>query len=451
MPVYATVESTAATQLNPPPCLPRNAAHRTKRPWQGAVEPPQLDNRPEYDVNCYLCPGNTRAGGKLTEKYDGTYIFENDFAALLPDRVSPSPPSSSNSAISSLFRTEPARGKCFVICFSPRHNLTVAEMRDVEIERVVEAWIKLYEDVSRENEWIRYIQIFENKGAMMGCSNPHPHGQREYAHQHERVEGVPTLQVLLSLVSHSPSLSFPSALFPKVVSRHGTMADSTFAYSTNSLPSLLLTYAATEIATYRDDPNGKDSRVVHLGEHFVALVPYWAGWPFEVVVIPFRSVAAVFFLRTLRLPGIPEDEMLDGEVGIVLTCPGNSRHIPSLAYLKPEEKSDLARMLGAVGRRYDNLFESSFAYSMGVYQAPVHRPSADLAGPESEDAAAYAQLHVGFYPPLLRSSTVRKYLVGFELFAETQRDITPEQAAQRLRDQRVDEHYKAWVGKDVGK
>ncbi|GAA5943060.1 hypothetical protein JCM1841_006467 [Sporobolomyces salmonicolor] len=395
MPVYATVESTAATQLNPPPCLPRNAAHRTKRPWQGAVEPPQLDNRPEYDVNCYLCPGNTRAGGKLTEKYDGTYIFENDFAALLPDRVSPSPPSSSNSAISSLFRTEPARGKCFVICFSPRHNLTVAEMRDVEIERVVEAWIKLYEDVSRENEWIRYIQIFENKGAMMGCSNPHPHGQawslsyvptipdvmlrsqREYAHQHERVEGVPML--------------------------------------TNSLPSLLLTYAATEIATYRDDPNGKDSRVVHLGEHFVALVPYWAGWPFEVVVIPFR------------------------------------RHIPSLAYLKPEEKSDLARMLGAVGRRYDNLFESSFAYSMGVYQAPVHRPAADLAGPESEDAAAYAQLHVGFYPPLLRSSTVRKYLVGFELFAETQRDITPEQAAQRLRDQRVDEHYKAWVGKDVGK
>ncbi|GAA5895034.1 hypothetical protein JCM5296_000942 [Sporobolomyces johnsonii] len=365
--------------------------HRTKRPWQGAVEPPQLDNRPEYDAKCYLCPGNTRAGGKLTEKYDGTYVFENDFAALLPDLVSPSPPSSSNPAISSLFRTEPARGKCFVICFSPRHDLTVAEMRDEEIERVIEAWIKLYVDVSRENDWIRYIQIFENKGAMMGCSNPHPHGQawslsyvptipavmlrsqREYAHQQERVEGIPTL--------------------------------------TNSLPSLLLTYAATEIATYRVDPNGKDSRVVHLGEHFVALVPYWASWPFEVVVIPFR------------------------------------RHIPSLAYLNDEEKSDLARMLGAVGRRYDNLFESSFAYSMGVYQAPVHRAAVDLSDPDSDEAAAYAQLHVGFYPPLLRSSTVRKFLVGFELFAETQRDITPEQAAQRLREQRVDEHYKAWVGK----
>ncbi|GAA6059667.1 hypothetical protein JCM10212_000054 [Sporobolomyces blumeae] len=368
--------------------------HRTKRPWQGATEPPQLENRPQFDDKCYLCPGNTRAGGKVTDKYDGTYIFENDYAALLPDLVSPAAPASSNPTVSSLFRTEPARGKCYVICFSPRHDLTVAEMKDDEITRVIEAWTKLYKDVSNENPWIKYIQIFENKGSMMGCSNPHPHGQawslsyvpsipdqmlksqRQFAKEHEVVKGVPTL--------------------------------------TNSLPSLLLTYAATELATFKSDPNSRDSRVVQVGEHFLALVPYWASWPFEIMVLPFR------------------------------------RHIPSLAYLEEDEKADLAKVMGAVGRRYDNLFECSFAYSMGVYQAPTHRAGtteAELADPESSNDAAYAQLHLGFYPPLLRSSTVKKYLVGFELFAETQRDITPEQAAQRLRDQDPERHYKAMLAR----
>ncbi|GAA5912954.1 hypothetical protein JCM6882_008882, partial [Rhodosporidiobolus microsporus] len=151
--------------------------HRTKRPWQGAIEPPELASRPEYDPKCYLCPGNERAGGKKTEKYEGTFIFENDFAALLPTSISPPPPSSSNPAIASLFQTQNARGKCFVICFAPRHDLTVAEMKQAEVEGVVESWIKLYKDVSVETPWIKYIQIFENKGAMMGCSNPHPHGQ----------------------------------------------------------------------------------------------------------------------------------------------------------------------------------------------------------------------------------------------------------------------------------
>ncbi|GAA5888662.1 hypothetical protein JCM16303_000885 [Sporobolomyces ruberrimus] len=366
--------------------------HRTKRPWQGATEAPQVEKRPQYDPKCYLCPGNTRAGGKVTDKYEGTFIFENDYAALLPDLVSPAIPASEDPGVSSLFRTEPARGKCYVICFSPRHDLTVAEMKDQEIVGVIDAWTKLYLDVSKENPWIKYIQIFENKGSMMGCSNPHPHGQawslsyvpsiptsmfksqREFAQSQKPVKGVPTL--------------------------------------TNGLASLLLTYASTELSTYKKDPNGADSRVVHVGEHFLALVPYWASWPFEIMVLPYR------------------------------------RHIPSIAYLEQGEKEDLARMLGVVGRRFDNLFECSFAYSMGLYQAPVHSPSStskeeELSNPASQETeASYCQMHLGFYPPLLRSSTVKKYLVGFELFAETQRDITPEQAAQRLRDQSPDTHYK---------
>lgn len=164
---------------------------------------------------------------------------------------------------------------------------------------------------------------------------------------------------------------------------------------------MLLTYAASELATHRASPSS--SRVVHVGEHFLAVVPYWAAWPFEVLVVAHR------------------------------------RHIPSLAHLEREERADLARTLTCVGRRYDNLFECSFAYSMGVYQAPVYEP--DLGAAEGA-ASAYTQLHVGFYPPLLRSSTVKKHLVGFELFAETQRDITPEQAAQRLREQSEEVHYR---------
>ncbi|GAA5823984.1 hypothetical protein JCM3770_004620 [Rhodotorula araucariae] len=362
--------------------------HRTKRPWQGAVEPPQLAARPAYDDKCYLCPGNERAGGQQTDKYEGTFVFENDFAALLPDAVAAPPPAHADASIASLFRTEPARGKCFVICFSPRHDLTIAEMRVDEVTRVVETWTKLYKDVSLENPWLKYIQIFENKGAMMGCSNPHPHGQawslsyipsipatmlqaqRDFAFEHQPVEGVPTL--------------------------------------TNGRASLLLTYASHELSLYRSSP--ASSRVIHLGRHFVAVVPYWAAWPFEVLVVPFQ------------------------------------RHVPSLAFLTADERRDLAETLVRVGRRYDNLFECSFAYSMGVYQAPVFTspsPDALLVGDASSEAhEAYAQLHVGFYPPLLRSATVKKYLVGFELFAETQRDITPEQAAARLREQSDEEHYK---------
>ncbi|BGP35605.1 galactose-1-phosphate uridyl transferase [Rhodotorula toruloides] len=361
--------------------------HRTKRPWQGAVEPPQLTSLPEYDDKCYLCPGNERAGGKRTERYERTFVFENDFAALLPTPVSPPAPPSPDPSTSSLFQTQPARGKCYVICFSPRHDLTVAEMSDEGVKRVVETWTKLYKDISLENPWIKYIQIFENKGSMMGCSNPHPHGQAWTSSY------VPTMPERILASQRSWAAEWEGKAKEGVPTL------------TNGLPSLLLTYAHSELALYHSSPSS--SRVTHLGSHFVVLVPYWAAWPFEVLVVPYK------------------------------------RHVPSLAYLEEEEKEDLASTLTSVGRRYDNLFECSFAYSMGIYQTPTFSPSLSLAsrGPSAPDAC-YAQLHIGFYPPLLRSSTVKKYLVGFELFAETQRDITPEQAAQRLREKSETVHYK---------
>ncbi|KDE07174.1 galactose-1-phosphate uridylyltransferase [Microbotryum lychnidis-dioicae p1A1 Lamole] len=354
--------------------------HRTKRPWQGAVEPPQLDSRPAYDPKCYLCPGNERAGGVRTEKYEGTFIFENDFAALVEDSVLPPPPiPEADESVKSLFRQESARGKCHVICFSPRHDLTVAEMKDQEIEGVIEAWTKLYKHVSKEYPWIKYIQIFENKGSMMGCSNPHPHGQSW------SLSYIPTIpsQILESQLAFASSPTPSNSLAP--LSQNGT-------------PNLLLTYVTQELAFYAENP--EESRVIFKGDDFVALVPFWAGWPFEAMILPYK------------------------------------RQIASLSHLTPSEISDLATSIGHLTRRFDNLFSTSFAYSMGVYQTPTDN---------STNSSAYlstTQLHLLFLPPLLRSASVRKFLVGFELMAETQRDITPEQAAARLRGVEGETHYK---------
>ncbi|KAL8292095.1 hypothetical protein RQP46_001561 [Phenoliferia psychrophenolica] len=358
------------------------STHRTKRPWQGAVEAPQLSKRPPYDPECYLCPGNTRAGGIKTEKYTETFVFENDFAALVEDNVLPP-----EEGESSLFKTETARGKCYVICFSPRHDLTVAEMSDAEIGGVITTWKKLYTDVSVEHPWLRYIQIFENKGSMMGCSNPHPHGQAWS-------------------LSYIPSIPATMLQSEKAYA-HAQKWTANAPLLTNGLPSLLLSYATSEIEKHNS--GAEDSRVTYLGEHFVSLVPFWASWPFETMVVPYK------------------------------------RHIPSLAELTPVETKDLAHTIGAISRRMDNLFECSFGYSMGVYQTPVYRPSGTPLAAGEEDWSQYAQLHFGFYPPLLRSSSVKKFLVGFELFAETQRDITPEQAAKRLRDC-DDVHYTKRLG-----
>ncbi|KAM0750622.1 galactose-1-phosphate uridylyltransferase [Meredithblackwellia eburnea MCA 4105] len=360
--------------------------HRTKRPWQGAVEAPQVSNRPQYDPKCYLCPGNTRAGGAHTDKYEETFVFENDFAALVEDKVLPpitSSSSSTGSGSSSLFRTENARGKCYVICFSPRHDLTVAEMADEEIARVVAAWTKLYKQASTDHPWLRYIQIFENKGSMMGCSNPHPHGQAW------SLSYIPTIPAtILESERKYAEDNQPKGGAPALSS---------------GKPCLLLDYALSELENDAAGA-GSESRVVYKGGEFVAVVPYWASWPFETMILPFK------------------------------------RHISSLAELTEVEAKDLAHVIGAVSRRMDNLFDCSFGYSMGVYQTPVYRPPGVVLAEGEVDWSQYSQFHIGFYPPLLRSSTVKKFLVGFELFAETQRDITPEQAAKRLREC-SDTHY----------
>ncbi|KAF7796787.1 hypothetical protein EIP86_007971 [Pleurotus ostreatoroseus] len=340
--------------------------HRTKRPWQGQTEAPQVTNLPKYDPKCYLCPGNERAGGAKNEPYTSTFVFENDYAAVLPPPGPEAPP-----APHPLLTAEPVTGGCDVITFHPRHDLTLARLAIPDIEKVIAQWCAVY-DRRGHQEGIEYVQIFENKGAMMGCSNPHPHGQTW------SLSAVPTLPSteLTNLKkysqSHAPTSSAPTG--PKGRS------------------CLLCEYAHFEVGVPRED-----GRVVYKNEHWVALVPWWAIWPFEIMLLPYK------------------------------------RHIPSILSLTPEEKHSFADALSHVTKRYDNIFKCSFAYSMGMHQRPVPR-RADLPPvPETEDEDNVAHLHLHFAPPLLRSATIRKFLVGFELMAEPQRDLTPEQAAQRMR------------------
>lgn len=316
--------------------------HRTKRPWQGQVEKLPTDQRPAYDPKCYLCPGNQRAGSATNPKYDSTFVFVNDFSALLPDT-----PMQNQS--DELFRMEPARGECRVICFSPRHDLTLAQMAVPDIRRVVDVWSEQVLDLGKTYPW---VQLFENKGAAMGCSNPHPHGQ---------VWASSFLPNELAIEDRQQRLHFERRSAPLLV----------------------------EIVE-SESRNG--SRVVVQNDHWVALVPFWAIWPFEILLLPRRHV--------LRMPD-----------------------------LKPEERDALADILKRLLTRYDNLFEVSFPYSMGWHGAPNRNGEFE-----------HWQLHAHFYPPLLRSATVRKFMVGYEMLAEAQRDLTPEQAADRLR-KLSDRHY----------
>ncbi|KAI8365980.1 galactose-1-phosphate uridylyltransferase [Radiomyces spectabilis] len=319
--------------------------HRTKRPWQGQQEGPQLDNRPQYDPACYLCPGNKRANDEYNPKYTSTHRFPNDFAAVQRDQPD------LEATNDDLFKVEGIRGECHVLCFSPRHDLTMAEMTVEEIGSVITLWTQSYQDMGTK-PYITHVQIFENKGAAMGCSNPHPHGQMWCT---DRIPDEPRLEL-----------------------------DSLQAYQQKHLSCLLCDYVEREL---------KDGqRVVIQNDTFVCVVPFWAVWPFEVLVLPKTHVA--------NLPGLTD-----------------------------KQQTDLADMLRRVACRYDNLFECSFPYSMGIHQAPV-RGQYD-----------FAHLHLHFYPPLLRSATVRKFLVGFEMLGEPQRDLTPEQAADRLRGL-SDVHYK---------
>jgi len=312
--------------------------HRLERPWQGQVEPESREVRVAYDVGCYLCPGNARANGERNPAYKTTFAFDNDFPALLRESEAPA------SGGGELLVSEPAAGRCRVLCFSPRHDLTLAEMETGAIRAVVDAWASETEALG-SLPGIRYVQVFENKGAMMGCSNPHPHGQ---------VWATSYLPL-----TPARKLATQRAWFE----RHGS--------------DLVGDYLAEELKS--------GERVVCRNDRWAALVPYWAVWPFELMLVPVR-----------RLPDLPA--------------------------LASGERDALADLLRRVGVRYDNLFRTSFPYSLGFHGRPT----------DGEEHPEW-RLHASYYPPLLRSATVRKFLVGFELTAEPQRDLTAEDAAARLR------------------
>ncbi len=313
--------------------------HRTHRPWQGQVETPPPDARPAYDPTCYLCPGNSRANGQRNPDYSGTYVFTNDFPALLLDT-----PTDAWSE-GELLQAQGEAGTSRVVCFSPRHDLTLAHMEPSAIRAVVDTWAEQYDDLASQPN-IAHIEVFENRGAMMGASNPHPHGQIWAS------SSVPTLpeRELRRLAAYQE--------------RHGR--------------GMLADYLALE--------EKAGERLVCANDHFVVVVPFWAVWPFETLVISRAPVGTI---------GELDDAGRDG----------------------------LADIIRRLTRRYDNVFSVSFPYSMGFHQRPARGPLTDAA-----------HLHAHYYPPLLRSATVRKFMVGYEMLGEPQRDITAETAAERLRE-----------------
>lgn len=320
--------------------------HRAKRPWLGQMEKTPQEDLPPYDPACYLCPRNERAGGAKNPDYTSTFVFDNDFSALLPDEAPV--PASDHPLLASI----PERGLCRVVCFSPRHNLTLPELDHAAIENVIAAWTEQTVDLSQK-DFIHYVQVFENKGAPMGCSNPHPHSQ-VWATEHIPVEPAKELER-------------QRAYFH--------------------------THSRTLLSDYLAEEHKRKERILFANDHFTALVPFWAVWPFETMIIAQRNIAR-------------------------------------LTDLTPAEVSALAEVLKRLTTRYDNLFEISFPYSMGFHQAPFD------GQPHPEWT-----LHAHCYPPLLRSATVRKFMVGYEMLAMPQRDITPESAAERLRSL-SDIHYK---------
>jgi UDPglucose--hexose-1-phosphate uridylyltransferase len=321
--------------------------HRTDRPWLGQENSAPPDILPSYDPDCYLCPGNARAGGARNPAYEGVFVFDNDFPALLEEAQS------ADQDQGGLLVARSERGACRVVCFSPRHDLTLPELELADLERVVDSLRGQFTELG-ERPWINYVQIFENKGAMMGASNPHPHAQIW------ATESVPT--------------------------QPGKELAACRTYTSEHRSCLLCDYLSLEIE--------ESERIVCANEAFVAMVPFWALWPFELLLL-------------------------------------SRRHVSALPELTPEEMAALADILKRVTTRFDNLFQTSFPYSMGFHQRPT-------------DGRQYPELHfhAHFLPPLLRSATIRKFMVGYELLAEPQRDITPESAAQRL-GQLSEIHYKS--------
>ena len=320
--------------------------HRANRPWLGQVEKAPPEDLLTYDPDCYLCPRNERAGGARNPDYSSTFVFDNDFSSLLP-AVNPA-----HIDDHPLLVSANERGVCRVVCFTPRHDLTLPELDQITIETIIGTWIDQTVELSAM-DFIQYVQIFENKGALMGCSNPHPHSQ---------VWGT-------QYISNQPAREL----------EHQKV------YMNQRGRALL--------ADYLDEEQRRNERILFSNDHFTALIPYWATWPFETMIIAHRNVAW-------------------------------------LSELTSSEISGLAETLQRLTTRYDNLFETSFPYAMGIHQAPFDgRPHPEWI------------LHAHFYPPLLRSATVRKFMAGYEMLVMPQRDITPESAAERLRSL-SDLHYK---------
>lgn len=321
--------------------------HRSKRPWQGQKEVVATNTLPAYDPECYLCPGNVRANGTKNEQYENSFVFENDFAALKQEEIEQEVVETDT-----FFRAKSERGISRVVCFSPNHNLTLPELSVPEIENVVTTWQKEYTDLGAI-DYINHVQIFENKGSVMGCSNPHPHGQ----------------------------IWAQSSLPTQVEKTQNSLKE----YFEKNNSNLLLDYLKEELKL--------KERIVIENDHFVALVPFWAIWPFETMIIA-------------------------------------KRHVTKITDFDAIEKTSFATILKQLTTKYDNLFNTSFPYSSGIHQSPTDGES----HPEW-------QFHVHFYPPLLRSATVKKFMVGYEMMGESQRDITPEKSAETIRNC-SDIHFK---------
>lgn len=314
--------------------------HRMKRPWKGQVEKPATESIPRHDPSNPLTPGSTRPGGKVNPEYDSTFVFDNDFPALLPD--APEPDKDEHP----LLRSSSARGQCQVMCFHPWSDITLPLMSIKEIRSVIDKWAEINTDLGATNTW---VQIFENRGAVMGCSNPHPHCQ---------VWGS-------SFLPNEPAIKDRTQR--DYLAKHGKP--------------MLVDYVQLEME--------KKERIVVENDSWLCVVPYWAVWPYETLVLP-------------------------------------KRHVLRLQDLTDTERNDLADISKRLLTKYDNLFETSFPYSMGWHGAPT--------GAKLTEDQSHWTLHAMYYPPLLRSATVKKFMVGYEMLAQAQRDLTAEQAAKKLRD-----------------
>ena len=312
--------------------------HRTKRPWQGKLEENEVVSKTTYDSNCYLCPTNKRAGGQETPEYKNTFVFENDFAAILPE-------SNTQKLKNGLLEAHSERGICKVICFSPNHSLTLAKMTIDEIIQVIHTWQKEFKELS-EKKFINSIQIFENRGEIMGCSNPHPHGQ-----------------------------IWAKQTIPVEIKKKTTNFQN---YFKNNSTTILEDYCLQELSV--------DKRVIYQNEDFVIVVPFWAVWPYETMIIPRKKAKNII-------------EMNENII------------------------ENYARAIKKITTIYDKVFDISFPYSAGIHQAPT----------DNKNYESW-HWHMSFYPPLLRSASVKKFMVGYEMFAMPQRDITPEMAADVLKD-----------------